>query len=126
MCRRTGVGYQIDCVLCGNNNIESLYAGETGKNLYMRGCNYVADVEKKRENKPLWKHVMEKHGGVLQVPMFSYFKMKLTQIFYKPQMRKAEEGVRIVHLNPDTRMNSKLEFLQGTNLFLQPVRGVGV
>ena len=69
---------------------------------------------------------MEKHGGVLQVPMFSHFKMKLTQIFSKPQRRKADEGVRIVHLNPDTRMNSKLEFLQGTNLFLQPVRGVGV
>ena len=37
MCRRTGVGYQIDCVLCENSNIQSQYAGETGKNLYMRG-----------------------------------------------------------------------------------------
>ena len=69
---------------------------------------------------------MEKHGGVMQVPMFSHFKMKLTNIFSKPQRRKADKGVRIVHLDPNTRMNSKLEFLQGTNLFLQPVRGVGV
>ena len=92
----------------------------------MRVCNYVAYVKKKRNNEPLWKYVMEKHGGVLQVPMFSHFKMKLTKIFSKPQRRKAHEGVGIVHLDPDTRMNSKLEFLQGSNLFLQPVRGVGV
>ena len=62
----------------------------------------------------------------MQVPMFSHFNMKLVQIFSKPQRRKTDEGVRIVHLDPDTRMNSKLEFMQGTNLFLQPVRGVGV
>ena len=49
LCRRTGVGYQIDCIVCENINIESIYAGETGKNLYMRGCNYVADVEKKEK-----------------------------------------------------------------------------
>ena len=36
------------------------------------------------------------------------------------------EGVRISHLDPETRMNSKDEFLQGTNLFLVPVRGVGM
>ena len=83
-------------------------------------------MEKKRENKPLWKHVIEKHGGVLQVPMFYHFKMKLTQIFSKSQRRKADEGVRIVQINPETRMNSNLEFFLGTKLFLQPVRGVGV
>ena len=34
--------------------------------------------------------------------------------------------VRIFHLDPDTRMNSKNEFKQGTNIFIQPLRGVGV
>ena len=58
--------------------------------------------------------------------MFSQFSMELIQFFEKPQRRKANEGVIIVHLNPDTRMNSKDEFLQGTNIFMQPVRGVGV
>ena len=112
--------------MCENSNIQSQYAGETGKNLYVRGCNYVGDVEKKRENKPPWKHVIAKHGGVLQVPMFSHFKMKLKPFFSKLQRRKADEGIRMVHLNPETRMNCKLEFLQRTNLFLQPVRGVEV
>ena len=91
----------------------------------MRGCN-VSDVEKKKANKPLWKHILDKHQGVMRIPMFSHFKMELVQIFSKPQRRKADEGVRIYHLDPDNRMNSKNEFMQGTNLYLQPVRGVGV
>ena len=125
VCRRTGAGYQITCTVC-DNNIKSEYAGETGKNLFMRGSDYVKDVEKKRTNKPLWKHIVEKHGGVMVGNMFSHFSMRLIQFFSKPQRRKANEGVRIVHLNPDTRMNSKDEFLQGTNIYMQPVRGVGV
>ena len=86
----------------------------------------MADVEKKRVNKPLWKHIVEKHNGVMSLPMFSHFKMELVQIFSKPQRRKAEEGVRIYHLDPINRMNSKNEFMKGTNLYLFLVREVGV
>ena len=124
VCRRTGVGYEITCNLCAQ--IVSKYAGETGKNLFNRGENHVNDVEKKRAHSPLWKHILEKHNGVMVVPIFSHFQMKLTQFFSKPQRRKANEGVRISHLDPDIRMNSKDEFLQGCNIFMQPVRGVGV
>ena len=127
VCRRTGVGYGIDCEICGQRNIESKYAGESGRNLYGRGFEYVSDFEKKRQNKPLWKHIVEKHQGETNgVPMFSHFSMKLTNFFSKPQRRKANEGVRIAHLDPETRMNSKDEFMQGTNIFMHAVRGVGV
>ena len=61
----------------------------------------------------------------MQVPMFQHFSMKLDKVFVKPQRRKADEGVRISHLDPETRMNSKDEFMQGTNIFVQPTRGVG-
>ena len=47
-----------------------------GKNVFQRGSQYVDDVEKKRGNKPLWKHVQVKHGGVMSVPIFSHFKME--------------------------------------------------
>ena len=47
-----------------------------GKNVFQRGSQYVDDVEKKRGNKPLWKHVQVKHGSVMSVPMFSHFKME--------------------------------------------------
>ena len=52
--------------------------------------------------------------------------MEVVKFFSSAQRRKADEGVRIAHLDPETRMNSKDEFLQGTNLFLVPVRGVGM
>ena len=125
MCRKTSVGYQIECMLC-SLNIESKYAGESGRNMFQRGSEYVDDVEKRRANKPLWKHIQEKHGGVMSVPMFSHFKMEVVKFFSSAQRRKADEGVRISHLDPNTRMNSKDEFMQGTNLFLMPVRGVGL
>ena len=125
VCRKTGVGYNIQCVVCENSNIESKYAGETGRNLFTRGNEYVKEVEKKIADKPLWKHILEKHGGIMEVPMFSHFTMKAVQFFRQPQRRKAHEGVRIVHLDHATRMKSKLEFRQRTNILLRVVRGVG-
>ena len=92
---------------------------------YSRGNDYVKEVAKKIADKPLWKHIIEKHEGNMIVPMFSHFKMKAVDFYRQPQRRKANEGVRIVHLDPATRMNSKLEFRQGTNIGLRVVRGVG-
>ena len=126
VCRRTGVGYSIVCNVCKEANIYSEYAGETGRNLFRRGLDYVSDVSKKRSSKPLWKHILEKHVGQMTRPIFQHFSMTLVQIFRKPQRRKANEGVRIHHLSPDTIMNSKNEWMQGSNIYMQPVRGVGV
>ena len=124
VCRRTGVGYEISCNLC-EQIVCSKYAGESGKNLFCRGEEHVADAERKAADKPLWKHIKEKHGGRIEITIFEHFSMKRTGIFVKPQRRKANEGVRISHLNPDTRMNSRDEFRQGTNIMMRPVRGVG-
>ena len=55
------------------SSMVSKYAGETWKNVFMHGINYVLDVEKKRYNKPLWKHTVQKHHGVMDVPIFSHF-----------------------------------------------------
>ena len=123
--RKTGVGYEIECVSCENNNTISKYAGESARNLFTRGNDYVREVAKKIADKPLWKHILEKHGGKMDVPMFSHFTMKPVQFFRQPQRRKANKGVRIVHLDPVTRLNSKLEFRQGTNICLSVVMGVG-
>ena len=125
VCRRTGVGYEISCKLC-EQTICAKYAGETGRNLYKRGDEHLSDLEKKVAEKPLWKHIQEKHGGRMEVETFEHFEMTLKGIFFKPQRRKADEGVRISHLNPDTRMNSKDEFRQGTNITMRPIRGLGM
>lgn len=95
----------------------------------MRGVEYIGDLEKRAAEKPLWKHkIQEKHNSAMEADIFEHehFKMTQTGIFFKPQKRKANEGVRISHLNPDTRMNSKDEFRQGTNITMRAIRGVGV
>ena len=51
--------------------------------------------------------------------------MVQTGVFFKPQRRKANEGVKISHLDPETRMNSRDEFRQGTNITMRAIRGVG-
>ena len=125
VCRKTGAGYEIICNLCNENNIISKYGGESGRNLFKRGEEHVKDVEKRSPDKALWKHIVEKHNGRMEAPIFAHFKMEPTQFFSKPQRRKANEGVRIAHLDPNTRMNSRDEFRQGTNIMMQAVRGVG-
>ena len=125
ICRRTGVGYKITCNLC-EETVSAEYAGETGKNCFCRGEDHIADVQRRAADKPLWKHIMDKHGGRMDITTFEHFSMAKTGVFFKPQRRKANEGVRISNLNPETRMNSKDEFRQGTNITMRPVRGVGV
>ena len=85
----------------------------------------IADAQRRATDKPLWKHILDKHEGRLEISIFEHFSMSRTGVFVKPQRRKANEGVRISKLNPDTRMNSKDEFRQGTNITMRPVRGVG-
>ena len=101
------------------------YAGESGRNLFIRRSDYVKEVAKKVADKPLWKHKIYKHAGIMITPMFYHFKMKAIQIFIQPQRRKAHKGKRIVHLDLATRMNSKLEFRQGTNICMRVVSEVG-
>ena len=124
ICRKTGVGYKITCNLC-EETVSAEYAGETGKNCFSRGEDHIADVQRKTADKPLWKHILDKHGGRMEITTFEHFSMAMTGVFFKPQRRKANEGVRISNLNPVTRMNSKDEFRQGTNITMRPVRGLG-
>ena len=80
----------------------------------MRGVEHIADCQKKTAKKPLLKHIQKKYHGRMDDDIFEHFKME------------ANEGVRISNLNPDTRMNSKDEFRQGTNISMRATRGVGV
>ena len=111
--------------MCEKSKSTTFSYYETGKNLFCRGVEHVADAQRKAADKPLWKHILEKHGGRLSIPIFEHFSMSRTGVFFKPQRRKANEGVRISNLNPETRMNSKDEFRQGTNITMRAVRGVG-
>ena len=82
VCRRTGVGYKIVCNLC-EATVSSEYAGETGKNLFSRGVDHVADAQRRAADKPLWKHILDKHEGRLEISIFEHFSMSRTGVFVK-------------------------------------------
>ena len=83
-------------------SVRKKITGETGRNLFMRGEEHLSDLEKRVAEKPLWKHIQEKHQGRMEVTPFEHFEMSIKGTFLKPQRRKADEGVRISNLNPDT------------------------
>ena len=89
VCRRTGVGYQINCKRC--EKPLSKCAGETGRILFLRGGEHLTDCEKRAKEKPLWKHIIEKHDGTMEIDTFDHFEMVQTGVFFKPQRRKANE-----------------------------------
>ena len=66
------MGYEISCIIC-EQTICSKYAGESGRNLFMRGGEHITDCDKKVAEKPLWKHIKEKHGGRMEVGIFEHF-----------------------------------------------------
>ena len=41
----------------------------------MRGGEHLADCEKKAKEKPLWKHILEKHEGKMEGGKFEHFDM---------------------------------------------------
>ena len=86
----------------------------------------MTDCEKRAKEKPFWKHIIEKHEGRMEIDKFEHFEMVQTGVFFKYQRRKANDGVRISHLDPGTRMNSRDAFRQGTNIMMRAMRGVGV
>ena len=52
---------------------------------------------------------MKVDEGILAEWRAKYLKYLIqTETFFKPQQRKANEGVRISHLDPETGMNSRV------------------
>ena len=83
-----------------------VYEGESGRSARVRGREHMKDLEKKRENSVLYKHMRNDHPGEKNVK----FQMEITQKFRDALSRQANEAVRI-NTRPDCELlNSKAEF----------------
>ena len=68
------------------------YMGESSRTGFMRGEDHVEDLQAKRDNKPLWEHSREAHGGVLgEVD----YKMKVVKTYRTPLQRQIGEALLI-------------------------------
>ena len=55
-CEKESVNYDITCIGCEEDEMKSVYHGETSKNTYTRGKQHLKDLEKRR-------YCRVKHGG---------------------------------------------------------------
>ena len=113
-CRDSGVTYRISCMGHRFENGEEqcdwtcdcIYNGETGKNGYTRGNQHIADITAGKDSSAMWKHCMEKHGGVIQK-----FEMTIIDKVCGDSMkRQILESIRINGTPEEKSLNRKDEW----------------
>ena len=53
-CEKNGIGYEIKCEHCDNDDKSSLYEGKTGRKGFTRGAEHLAALRLESEVSPLW------------------------------------------------------------------------
>ena len=99
--------YEMDCLLCPPGQ-ESVYFGETSRNLYTRGREHLYKYHstKRKKDSFIKKHQDEKHGGCEAL-----FKAKVTGKFRDCLSIQVSEGVHIRRSETNI-LNSKGEWHQ--------------
>ena len=85
---------------------DSIYNGETGKNSYTRGNQHTADLIAGKDSSVLWNHCVEKHDGVKQ-----QFAMTVEdKMRGDPMKRQILESIRISRVPEEKSLNRKDEW----------------
>ena len=112
-CNIEGIVYQIQCLKCKEQNINSLYIGESSRSAYVRGKQHLEAAKKPNikghESNALAKHLIEYHEGRGDR---SAFRMDVMDSFKRPLQRQLREGIEIVRCEADRVMNSKSDYHQ--------------
>ena len=109
-CRESGVTYKVKCLAPSEDDPEQIcgepYNGETDRNGYSRGGEHVEDLNHEREQSVLWRHCVDKHGGVKQK-----FRMVIQDRSRNdPTKRQILEAVRIRRAGDNQIMNGRSEW----------------
>ena len=104
-CNTNNVGYRWRCLKCQENEKVKIYEGESGRSARIRGGEHLRDLEKKKLNSVLYKHVKNDHDN-----QEVKFEMEITQKFKDALSRQANEAVRIYSRPDHELLNSKAEF----------------
>ena len=106
-CCTRGCVYQITCEECKDKeNVKNKYRGQTGRSIHERMREHFDDLEKKKENSPLWQHSIEHHDS----RKFPVTLKILSRCFGKPTRRLITEAVMIDELEEMEAMNNKGEY----------------
>jgi hypothetical protein len=105
LCRKSNIQYQFLCNMCTPDN-QSVYIGETARNLYSRGKEHENNYRKDSPQSFINKHQNDKHYGEV-----ADFTAKVTGCFKDCFSRQISEGVHIRRSDYEV-LNSKAEWHQ--------------
>ena len=112
-----------DSVKFLNNQVETLYHGETGSNGVTRLLEHEDDIKKCRLKNAFAKHLDEKHRHRRGDP--TAFSFKIVKTFKKPHERQISEGISIFNSTAKILMNGKSEWMQPAVQRVQMTREIG-
>ena len=109
-CRESGVTYKVKCLAPSEEDPDQIcgepYNGETDRNGYSRGVEHAEDLNHEREHSVLWRHCVDKHGGVKQK-----FRMVIQDRSRNdPTKRQILEAVRIRRAGVNQILNGRSEW----------------
>ena len=112
-CRKSNVGYQMECMLCedaatqsDDQSLRTTYVGETSRNIYSRGKEHTYKYNAAHSDSFMWKHQQEAHNC-----QPAAFKTRVTGSFQDCLTRQVDEGVAIRRCKTEV-LNSKSEWHQ--------------
>jgi hypothetical protein len=105
-CEMRGAGYDIICKACVE--VEARYAGETGRNCYIRGREHLKGYKEKKEGNVLWEHDKEFHGGEGKTK----YEMKVGRVYGKDNTRRKINEAGRIEGNDGIVMNGRGEYRQ--------------
>ena len=103
--KRKSIVYESKCQLCKHSN-EGLYVGESGRSLYERAGEHLADAADQKTSSHIYKHWAISHPEEELQPVFKFSVVKQHR---SPLDRQIHEAVRI---STHGKLNSKSEFRQ--------------
>ena len=107
-CRRQGVTYNLYCATCqGEKHLQvASYPGETGRNMFDRGKEHLAYLEKQSEvDSVLWLHSLHHH----QVRLDIKYTMVCTGVYKSPLDRQKSEKIQISCFQGNILINRRTE-----------------
>ena len=104
-CRRGNINYSIDCQLCPQDG-KSVYLGETSRNMFTRGKEHDAKLQKQAEDSFMHKHQATNHPDLA-----GSFLAKVTGSYRDCLTRQVTEGVNIRRCEYQI-LNAKTEWHQ--------------
>ena len=83
-CRKSNIGYTLQCELCKSRGKIKSYEGESARSGYQRSREHVKQFEGKQSNSVIYKHISEDHNTEEDEVDF---KMKVVCTFKTPLQR---------------------------------------